>query len=158
MGEAEEEGGQGIGRPGDSQYVASSQFSTPMFSYNNSPPLDAEAASVQSSFALKFSSGLWLLTTGLQFFIGWWYRRQAVFYLPNGWFGPLEWWLALPFAPKGTLRPLHDTAACYASSFTKCSTCYFLGSVSCATWQMACKRTIRLLEGLIRQAILEREW
>ena len=45
---------------------------------------------------------LWLLTTGLQFAVGWWYRKQPVFYLPQGWLGPLGWWLALPFAPAGT--------------------------------------------------------
>jgi hypothetical protein len=64
--------------------------------------LDAEMAIQQASFALRFNAAVWFLTTGLQFFIGWWYRRQAVFYLPKGWFGPAEWWLALPFAPKGT--------------------------------------------------------
>lgn len=64
--------------------------------------VDAEVASSKSSFALKFNTLLWLLTTGLQFAVGWWYRRQPVFFLPQGWFGPLGWWLALPFAPAGT--------------------------------------------------------
>jgi hypothetical protein len=50
---------------------------------------------------MKFNSLLWLLTTGMQFAVGWWYRKQPVFYLPEGWFGPLGWWLALPFAPAG---------------------------------------------------------
>jgi len=50
---------------------------------------------------MKFKGFLWIMTTGLQFVVGWWYRKQPVFYLPEGWFGPLSWWLALPFAPAG---------------------------------------------------------
>jgi hypothetical protein len=42
-----------------------------------------------------------MLTTGLQFAIGWWYSRSAVFYLPVAWLGPFTWWLSLPFAPAG---------------------------------------------------------
>jgi len=63
--------------------------------------LDAQVASQKSSFAMKFKGFLWIMTTGLQFVVGWWYRKQPVFYLPEGWFGPLRWWLALPFAPAG---------------------------------------------------------
>jgi len=91
--------------------------------------LNAEVATQQASFAIRFNTVIWFFTAGLQFFIGWWYRKQAVFYLPKGWFGPAEWWLALPFAPKG--------------------------SVSCATWQMACRRTIKSVETVVRQAVIE---
>jgi len=91
--------------------------------------LNAEMASTRSAFALRFNSALWLVTTGSQFVIGWWYRKQAVFYLPTGWFGLAEWWLALPFAPKG--------------------------SVSCGAWQIACRRTIRVLEGIVRNFIID---
>jgi hypothetical protein len=77
------------------------------------PPfyVDAEVASSRSSFAMKFNTLLWLLTTGLQLAVGWWYRKQPVFFLPQGWLGPLGWWLALPFAPAGTsfFLVLHDT-------------------------------------------------
>jgi tail-anchored protein insertion receptor len=62
---------------------------------------DGQLSSARTSFSLKFNSFLWFCTTGLEFFIGWWYRKAAVFYLPAGWFGPVGWWLALPFAPKG---------------------------------------------------------
>ncbi|KAF9050436.1 WRB/Get1 family [Panaeolus papilionaceus] len=65
--------------------------------------LNAEIAAAKSGFAMKFNTVLWILTTGLQFVVGWWYRKQPVFYLPEGWFGPLTWWLALPFAPAGEL-------------------------------------------------------
>lgn len=84
------------------------------------PPVDSEIASVKTKFSLKFNSALWFMTTGLQFFVGWWYRKSAVFYLPQGWFGPLTWWLGLPWAPTG--------------------------SVSCGVWQMACRRIILVLE------------
>lgn len=62
---------------------------------------DSELASTKSSFSVKFKTVLWVLTSGVQFGYGWWYRKAAVFYLPPGWFGPLEWWMAFPFAPKG---------------------------------------------------------
>jgi len=81
---------------------------------------NSEIASVKTQFSLKFNSALWFMTTGLQFFIGWWYRKSAVFYLPHGWFGPLTWWLGLPWAPAG--------------------------SVSCGVWQMACRRIISVME------------
>src|SRR6266851_5805493 len=63
--------------------------------------IDSELGASKSSFALKFGTTLWMLTTGLQFAIGWWYSRSAVFYLPVAWLGPFTWWLSLPFAPAG---------------------------------------------------------
>ena len=77
-------------------------FACPLASPASHPYVDAEVASSKTTFALKFNSLLWLLTTGLQFGVGWWYRKQPVFFLPQGWLGPLGWWLALPFAPSGT--------------------------------------------------------
>lgn len=68
---------------------------------------DSQIATAKSGFSMKFNTVLWVLTTGLQFVVGWWYRRQPVFYLPQGWFGPLGWWLALPFAPAGRLPTCH---------------------------------------------------
>ncbi|KAF8223156.1 hypothetical protein L208DRAFT_1318360 [Tricholoma matsutake] len=86
--------------------------------------LNSQVASNKTAFSVKFNSVLWILTTGLQFFVGWWYRKSAVFYLPPGWFGPLEWWLSFPFAPAG--------------------------SVSVGVWQMACKRVIKIGEGVVK--------
>ncbi|KAJ3749493.1 WRB/Get1 family [Lentinula detonsa] len=82
--------------------------------------LNSEMNSVKTSFSVKFSSGIWICTTGAQFVIGWWYRKTAIFYLPPGWFGPLTWVLAFPFAPKG--------------------------AVSVGMWQMACRRVIKIGE------------
>jgi len=86
--------------------------------------LNTEVSSSKSAFAMKFNTLLWLLTTGLQFGVGWWYRKQPVFYLPQGWFGPLGWWLALPFAPAG--------------------------SVSVGVWQIACRRLIVVGEEAVK--------
>ncbi|EMD33567.1 hypothetical protein CERSUDRAFT_117683 [Gelatoporia subvermispora B] len=87
--------------------------------------LNGELSAMRSGFSLKFNSAVWFLTAGLQFFVGWWYRKAAVFYLPPGWFGPLGWMLALPFAPAG--------------------------SVSCGVWQMACRRAIKVGERVVKE-------
>ncbi|KAF8893534.1 CHD5-like protein-domain-containing protein [Infundibulicybe gibba] len=86
--------------------------------------LNGEISANKTAFSLKFNSAIWILTTGLQFVVGWWYRKSAVFYLPPGWFGPVGWWLAFPFAPKG--------------------------SVSVGVWQMACRRVIHIGERLVK--------
>ena len=80
-------------------HFPSSQMKVPLLTHI--PHVDSQIASSKSSFSLKFNSAIWILTTGVQFVVGWWYRRQPVFYLPEGWFGPLAWWLAFPFAPAG---------------------------------------------------------
>ncbi|KAI5120654.1 hypothetical protein M0805_007991 [Coniferiporia weirii] len=86
--------------------------------------LNGELGSARTGFSLKFNSFIWILTTGAQFVIGWWFRKSAVFYLPPGWFGPVTWFLSFPFAPAG--------------------------SVSCGAWQMACRRVIRVGERLVK--------
>ncbi|OCH92472.1 hypothetical protein OBBRIDRAFT_791218 [Obba rivulosa] len=86
--------------------------------------LNGELSAMRSGFSLKFNSAVWVLTAGLQFVVGWWYRKSAVFYLPPGWFGPLTWMLAFPFAPAG--------------------------SVSCGVWQMACRRVIKVGERVVK--------
>ncbi|KAG6329613.1 hypothetical protein ID866_9476 [Astraeus odoratus] len=86
--------------------------------------LNGELASQKTAFSVRFNSLVWILTTGLQFAIGWWYRKSAVFYLPSNWLGPLTWWLALPFAPKG--------------------------SVSVGVWQMACRRVVKVGERTVK--------
>ncbi|KAI0335169.1 hypothetical protein GY45DRAFT_1241436 [Cubamyces sp. BRFM 1775] len=90
--------------------------------------LNNELSSARTAFSLKFKTALWIMTTGLQFVIGWWYRKAAVFYLPPGWLGPLTWWLAFPFAPAG--------------------------SVSCGMWQMACRRVIKVGERVAKELVV----
>ncbi|GLB36982.1 putative required for the post-translational delivery of tail- anchored (TA) proteins to the endoplasmic reticulum [Lyophyllum shimeji] len=86
--------------------------------------LNSEVQATKAAFAVKFNTAVWLLTTGVQFLVGWWYRKTPVFYLPPGWFGPLEWWLSFPFAPAG--------------------------SVSVGVWQMSCKRVIKIGERVVK--------
>ena len=74
--------------------------------------IDAELNASKTSFALKFNTALWMMTTGLQFAIGWWYSRAAVFYLPAAWFGPITWWLSFPFAPAGETVDNHRFQFC----------------------------------------------
>ncbi|TFK67397.1 hypothetical protein BDN72DRAFT_843175 [Pluteus cervinus] len=89
--------------------------------------LNSELATAKTTFSMKFNTFIWVLTTGLQFAVGLWYRNSPVFYVPPGWFGPLTWWLAFPFAPKG--------------------------SVSVGIWQMACKRVILIGERVVKDFI-----
>lgn len=83
------------------------------------------------------------MTTGLQFVVGWWYRREAVFYLPPGWFGPLGWVLALPFAPKGEYPQDSMLHKNYQHTIT-------IGSVSVGVWQMACRRILLVAERVVK--------
>jgi len=93
--------------------------------------LNGELASQKTAFSVRFNSLIWILTTGLQFAVGWWYRKSAVFYLPPSWLGPLTWWLALPFAPKG--------------------------SVSVGVWQMACRRVVKVAERTVKALTTDSE-
>ncbi|KAG2363321.1 WRB/Get1 family [Suillus spraguei] len=93
--------------------------------------LNGELASSKTAFSVKFNTVVWVFTTGLSFFVGWWYRRAAVFYLPPGWLGPLGWWMAFPFAPKG--------------------------SVSVGIWQMACRRVIKVGERTVKNILAPSE-
>ncbi|KAG9316736.1 CHD5-like protein-domain-containing protein [Chiua virens] len=91
--------------------------------------LNSDLAATKTAFSAKFNSLIWILTTGLQFTVGWWYRKAAVFYLPSNWFGPITWTLALPFAPQG--------------------------SVSVGVWQMACRRVIKVGEQTVKNIVGE---
>ncbi|KAG0208225.1 GET complex subunit get1 [Mortierella sp. GBA30] len=81
--------------------------------------LTSELHVSKASFEIKFKSLLWFITSGIQFIMVAWYRRTAVFYLPQGWFGPAERILAMPFAERG--------------------------SVSIAIWFYFCRKVIHLL-------------
>ncbi|KAK0505165.1 WRB/Get1 family [Armillaria luteobubalina] len=93
--------------------------------------LNGELSSIKSSFSMKFTAAIWMSTTGSQFVVGWWYRKAAVFYLPEGWFGPVTWWMSFPFAPKG--------------------------SVSVGMWQMACRRVIKVGERVVKDLCVPTE-
>jgi hypothetical protein len=105
---------------------------------------DSEVASNKTAFSVKFNTLLWMLTTGLQFLVGWWYRKSAIFYLPQGWFGPLGWWLSFPFAPAGEL-------ICFQRMTSRLT--WLEGSVSVGVWQMACKRVIKIGERVAKDLL-----
>ncbi|KAI2631918.1 CHD5-like protein-domain-containing protein [Hypoxylon sp. NC1633] len=66
----------------------------------------------------------WLATTGLKFILPFWYGKEPMFWLPQGWFPYYaEWILSFPRAP--------------------------LGSVSIASWQTACIGVVMLLNDTI---------
>ncbi|KAL7422364.1 GET complex subunit get1 [Cryptotrichosporon argae] len=90
--------------------------------------INATIASSRSSFATKFNTLLWLLTTGAQFVLVWWYRRQPVFYLPSGWApAPVAYMLKWPSAPRG--------------------------SVSSGVWCAVCKRVITTAEEIVKDLL-----
>ncbi|KAI1418121.1 CHD5-like protein-domain-containing protein [Hypoxylon sp. FL1857] len=66
----------------------------------------------------------WLGTTGLKFLLPFWYAKQPMFWLPQGWFPYyVEWILSFPRAP--------------------------VGSVSIASWQTACTGVVLLVSDTI---------
>ncbi|OAA66441.1 chd5 domain containing protein [Niveomyces insectorum RCEF 264] len=68
------------------------------------------------------------LTRGLQYFLPFWYAREPMFWLPHGWFpGYAEWLLSFPRAPRG--------------------------SVSIASWQLACTGVLVLLRDTIQALV-----
>lgn len=63
---------------------------------------DTTLTSSRSTFALRFSSLIWVFTTGAQLVLVWWFRKQAVFWIPDQWLpGPVAYILRFPSAPKG---------------------------------------------------------
>ncbi|KAH9908107.1 CHD5-like protein-domain-containing protein [Xylariomycetidae sp. FL2044] len=66
----------------------------------------------------------WLGTSGLRFVIPFWFAKEPMFWLPQGWFPYyVEWVLSFPRAP--------------------------LGSVSIASWQTACAGVVKLVSDTI---------
>ncbi|KAL1405779.1 GET complex subunit get1 [Vanrija albida] len=86
---------------------------------------NAKLAAARSTFTSRFSTLIWLSTTGAQFALMWWYRAQPVFWLPDGWVpGPVGWLLRFPSAPRG--------------------------SVSAGAWSTVCKRVLVTGEELVK--------
>ncbi|KAM0786689.1 hypothetical protein ACM66B_002134 [Microbotryomycetes sp. NB124-2] len=84
---------------------------------------NSETTAAKQQFAKLFKAFLFVLTTVAPFIITSWHRKEAVFFLPPGWFGPATWWMGLPSAPAG--------------------------GVACGVWTMACKRTINSAKDIV---------
>lgn len=70
---------------------------------NELEALNTSLTSHRGSFNTVIKVLIFALTTGLQWSFSARYSRDAIVYLPKDWFGPLTWFLGLPFAPAGAL-------------------------------------------------------
>jgi tail-anchored protein insertion receptor len=82
---------------------------------------------------IQFDNGVgyarFAATSGLKAVLPFWYAKQPMFWLPHGFFPYyVEWFLSFPRAP--------------------------LGSISIATWQVACMGIIVLFSDLIKKLVL----
>jgi hypothetical protein len=66
--------------------------------------IDATIATYRSSFDSRASTIRWVLTTGLKMFLQLWFSKRPMFWIPESWVpGVVEWGLAFPRAPKGSV-------------------------------------------------------
>lgn len=78
----------------------------------------------KSKFNNILTAARMILTKGPQYIIPFWYAKEPMFWLPHGWFPYYaEWIISFPRAP--------------------------IGSVSVASWQLACSGIIALVGDLI---------
>ncbi|KAL7274039.1 GET complex subunit get1 [Rhizina undulata] len=66
--------------------------------------LKSSISSARIGFESKARFVRWVLTTGLRFFLQYWYAREAMFWIPEGWVPSyVEWGLSFPKAPIGSV-------------------------------------------------------
>lgn len=71
--------------------------------------------SLRYTFDKAVTALRWLGTQGLQFACNFWFSKQAMFWLPQGWVPyPAEWVLSFPRAPLGSISINVWAAACAA--------------------------------------------
>ncbi|EDO01470.1 hypothetical protein SS1G_03945 [Sclerotinia sclerotiorum 1980 UF-70] len=71
--------------------------------------------STKSTFDTSVSTLRWLGTNGLRMLLQFWFSKQAMFWLPKGWFPYYaEWLLSFPRAPLGSISIQAWTLACAA--------------------------------------------
>lgn len=76
---------------------------------------DKSLTNTKTSFDLTVKSVRWATTTGLKFFLQFYYSKQPMFALPQAWFPRhVEWVLSFPRAPMGTVSIQIWGAACAA--------------------------------------------
>ncbi|KAI9759284.1 MAG: GET complex subunit get1 [Candelina submexicana] len=92
-------------------------------SHSYSPPAESLKGS-KASFDSTVTVARWLSTNGLRFFLQFWYARQALFWIPQGWLPSyVEWMLSFPRSPRG--------------------------SISIQVWGIACASVIQLVGGAV---------
>ncbi|KAI9697022.1 MAG: GET complex subunit get1 [Candelina mexicana] len=78
----------------------------------------------KASFDSTVTVARWLSTNGLRFFLQFWYARQALFWIPQGWLPSyVEWMLSFPRAPRG--------------------------SISIQVWGIACASVVQMVGGAV---------
>jgi tail-anchored protein insertion receptor len=86
--------------------------------------LEKEQEAARSTFDKYLTAARLILTRAPQYIIPFWYGKEAMFWLPYGWFPYwAEWIISFPRAP--------------------------LGSVSIASWQLACTGMVTLVGELV---------
>ncbi|KAF2202448.1 hypothetical protein GQ43DRAFT_369103 [Delitschia confertaspora ATCC 74209] len=66
--------------------------------------IDNSLRGFRTSFDTTVSTLRWLSTNGLRFLLQFWFAKQPMFWLPEGWLpGYVEWILSFPRAPKGAV-------------------------------------------------------
>ncbi|KAI5454146.1 GET complex subunit get1 [Naganishia albida] len=65
---------------------------------------NAKVAAQRAQFDRGFSTFLYVITSGLQWALIWWYRREPVFWIPAGWVPRnLDRWLCFGGGPRGSV-------------------------------------------------------
>ncbi|POS78655.1 CHD5 domain-containing protein [Diaporthe helianthi] len=99
-----------------------------VFLYDVPPPTENGIEGSKAAFDKTVNSARWLGTSGMRYFLPFWYSKTPMFWLPHGWFPyHAEWIISFPRAP--------------------------IGSVSVASWQLACTGVITLVADTITAVI-----
>lgn len=68
---------------------------------------DTIASSLQTlktTFDRVVTASRWIATNGLRLFLQFWFAKKPLFWIPVGWLpGHVEWFLAFPRAPRGSV-------------------------------------------------------
>ncbi|RPB07026.1 hypothetical protein P167DRAFT_540399 [Morchella conica CCBAS932] len=86
--------------------------------------LNTSINTARVAFDSKTRAIRWMLTSGLRWFVLFWYNKEPMFWMPEGWVpGYVEWGLSFPKAP--------------------------IGSVSIQVWSFAVGQVVNLISGMI---------
>lgn len=111
---------------------------TPQTSHTNTqPPTDASLKSSRTSFDRTVSTLRFLGTNGLKLVLQFWYAKQALFWIPQGWVPRyVEWILAFPKAPTGSV-------SIQVWGFACASVVGMVGEALAALWVLGVRRRVQ---------------